>query len=120
MDDSASLHTDFAVDQIVTVFRSRLAPGALAAGYPALAEEMVALARSLPGLVDVKTFSAADGERVTVATFANQASHDAWRSHPDHVAAQRRGRIELYESFTTQVCRTIRVGSSTRASPDGA
>jgi len=31
-----------------------------------------------------------------------------WRTHPEHVAAQRRGHDEFYESYAIEVCRTVR------------
>jgi len=88
--------------QIVTVFRNRLRPDAVA-DYVALSPRILDLARGMPGFVDAKTFAAADGERVTVVTFADRAAHEAWRDHPEHRAAQRRGIAEFYESYSIQV-----------------
>ena len=79
----------FSPGQVVTVFRSRLRADGLEE-YAATAARMDELARAVPGYVDHKAFTAEDGERVTVVTFADQASHDAWRSH---AAAERWGRI---------------------------
>ena len=95
-----------AAGQIVTVFRSRLRPEA-AGEYAATAAEIEALARTMPGLVDVKAFTAEDGERVTVVTFADEESQRAWREQADHRAAQRAGRDRFYAAYTIQVCRTI-------------
>lgn len=89
---------------VVTIFRNRLCEG-VAEVYGPLAAEMDGLARSMPGFVEAKTFTADDGERVTIVTFADRASHDAWRDDPRHRAAQGRGRSELYESYRLQVCR---------------
>jgi heme-degrading monooxygenase HmoA len=88
--------------QIVTIFRNRLTPEATDE-YAVLAPHMLTLARGMPGFVDAKTFAAADGERVTVVTFADRASHDAWRDHPEHRAAQRRGIDEFYVEYSIQV-----------------
>jgi heme-degrading monooxygenase HmoA len=92
---------------VVTVFRSTLRPEAIEE-YEPLAEQMVDLARAMPGFVDYKTFAADDGERVTVVTFATMEDHQAWRSHRQHREAQRLGRERLYDSFAIQVCRSIR------------
>ena len=89
-------------DRVLTVFRNRLAADA-ADDYGALSPHILQLARSMPGFVDAKTFTAADGERVTVVTFADRASHDAWRDHPEHRAAQRRGIDEFYDEYSIQV-----------------
>jgi heme-degrading monooxygenase HmoA len=89
------------VGQVVTVFRSRLRPDA--AGYADDAARIAALARTMPGYVEHKGFTAADGERVTLVTFADQPSHDAWRDHPEHRAAMRRGIADYYETYSIQV-----------------
>jgi heme-degrading monooxygenase HmoA len=97
----------FAPGQIVTVFRSRLRDDA--DGYADRAAEIAALAATMPGLVDVKAFTAADGERVTLVTFADETSHAAWRDHPEHRAAQQQGRDEFYAAYSIQVCEARRV-----------
>jgi heme-degrading monooxygenase HmoA len=88
--------------QVLTVFRNRLTAEGLD-DYQVLSPVILELARSMPGFVDAKTFVAADGERVTIVTFTDRASHDAWRDHPDHRAAQRRGIAEFYEQYSIQV-----------------
>jgi heme-degrading monooxygenase HmoA len=88
--------------QVVTVFRSRLRPEARAE-YSVDAPRVLELARAMPGFVDAKSFVADDGERVTLVTFADRASHEAWRDHPEHRAAQRRGIERYYRAYTIQV-----------------
>ena len=98
--------------QVVTVVRNVLRPDA----EPAYGEELAvvaALARASPGFVETKTFTADDGERCTVVTFADEASHRAWREHPRHREAQRRA-----PGFYAQW--SIAVGSTTYAAADGA
>ncbi len=87
---------------VITVFRNRIRPGADAA-YAETAPRIADLAASMPGFVDAKTFSAPDGERVTVVTFASQREHDAWRDHPEHRAVQRRGVDDFYSWYSIQV-----------------
>jgi heme-degrading monooxygenase HmoA len=105
--------TDFAAGQIMSVFRSRLAADANPA-YGEHADRMSALARTMPGYVDHKSFTADDGERVTIVTFADRESHDAWRLQPDHVAAQRAGIASYYDTYSLQVGTVERVTSFTR------
>jgi hypothetical protein len=88
--------------RIITIFRSRLRDE-YADEYSLTADRMVALAESMPGFIDRKSFSAADGERVTVVTFADAASHQAWRDHPEHQAAQRAGIDRFYSDYSIQV-----------------
>ena len=97
----------FEPGQIVTVFRNRL-HGPNVARYAERAEEIHALALTMPGLVDVKTFTADDGERVTIATFADVEAQRAWREHDEHRAAQREGRADYYDEYSIQVCETLR------------
>jgi heme-degrading monooxygenase HmoA len=88
-------------EAVLTVFRSRLSDEARA-DYRDLADTMTELACSMPGFVDAKFFVADDGERVTIVTFADRASHDAWRDHPDHVAAKRLGVAKFYTEYSVQ------------------
>lgn len=88
--------------EVITIFRNRLMEGAEEA-YGDLAPHIASLARNMPGFVDTKTFTAPDGERVTVVTFANQESHNAWRDHPEHAAARARGIEEFYSAYSIQV-----------------
>lgn len=101
------------VGQVVTVFRSRLRDDA--EGYADDAADISALARAMPGYVDHKAFTAQDGERVTLVTFADRASHDAWRDHPEHRAAQRRGVAHYYTSYSVSVGTTEHSASFPRA-----
>jgi heme-degrading monooxygenase HmoA len=87
---------------VVTVFRSRLRPGS-EADYELLAARMDDLARSQPGFVDFKMFVAEDGERVSIVRFADRTSHEAWRRHPEHRAAQAEGRRHLYRQYSILV-----------------
>ena len=101
------------VTTVVTIFRNRLRPEA-AGAYSVTAAEMTELARSMPGFVDSKTFSSPDGERVTIVTFADRDSHNAWRDHPLHRAAQQRGIDEFYETYGIQVADTTYEHTFTR------
>lgn len=99
---------DFQVGQKVTVFRSRLTADA-DPSYSDHAARMSALAQTMPGYVDHKSFVADDGERVTIVTFADQRTHDAWRMQADHVEAQRAGIGSYYETYLLQVATVDRV-----------
>lgn len=99
---------DFHEKQIVTVFRSRLMPGDNPA-YGDHATRMSELAQTMPGYVEHKSFTAEDGERVTIATFADRASHDGWRLQAEHVEAQRAGIAGYYEAYSLQVATVDKV-----------
>ncbi len=90
---------------MVTVFRNRVRPEVVQTYAEELAE-VVAVARSIPGFVETKTFVAEDGERATIVTFADVASHEVWRDHPRHRAAQRNGVAEYYSEYSIAVGQT--------------
>jgi len=86
----------------VVLFRSRLRKDA-GPDYQATADEMVALARRMPGFVAFRAYEAADGERLAVSWWEDQEAIRAFHEHPDHREAQRRGRADWYESFELEV-----------------
>ena len=104
------------MNQVVTVFRNRLREET-ADAYAATSARMTELARAMPGHLDSKTFAADDGERVTIVTFADRASHEAWRDHPDHLVAQHRGKTEFYETYSIQVADVTYLHSFTLPGP---
>jgi len=88
---------------IVTVFRSRLRPE-LEDEYAALVDRMEKIARTMPGYISHKGFFADDGERVTIVEFENEEGLRAWRTNPEHLAAQRLARQKYYSEYHIQVC----------------
>jgi heme-degrading monooxygenase HmoA len=92
----------------VTVFRSRLRPGAEEDGYEAHAARIEALARTMPGFVSIDMFAGADGWRLAVVEFTSLAASEAWRKHPEHQRAQQMGRERYYSEYRLQVCELAR------------
>ncbi|HML06736.1 MAG TPA: antibiotic biosynthesis monooxygenase [Xanthobacteraceae bacterium] len=88
---------------IVTEFRSRLKPG-ISDEYVAVAQRMNELAQTMPGYISHKGFSADDGERVTIVEFAHEEGMRAWRTNPEHLAAQKLARQKFYSEYHIQVC----------------
>lgn len=93
-------------EKIVTIFRSRLVEGQREA-YAALAPEIYQLVTAMPGFVSAKTFSAPDGERVTVVEFDSMENHRAWSEHPRHVEVKKRGIAEFYAEYHITVCQPL-------------
>jgi heme-degrading monooxygenase HmoA len=108
--------SEFRTGQVITVFRSRLRADANPQ-YAEHAAAMSELAPTMPGYVEHKTFTAEDGERLTVATFEDHVSQDAWRLQADHVAAQRAGIAEYYETYTLQVATVDKVSGLNQDQP---
>ena len=92
---------------IVTVFRTRLQPG-LRDDYVTLVDRMVQIATTMPGYISHKGFFAEDGERCTIVEFESEEAQRAWRMHPEHRDAQRKGRDIYYESYSLQICEVKR------------
>jgi heme-degrading monooxygenase HmoA len=92
---------------VVVIFRSRLA-GGHEDEYEVTSKRMVQLASAMPGFISFKTFSADDGERVSLIEFESEETVKAWREHLEHRQAQRRGREAFYRRYSIQVCREVR------------
>jgi heme-degrading monooxygenase HmoA len=93
---------------IVVLFRSKLVPTASTDGYDEMAQEMDDLARTMPGFIDVKSFKAEDGERLTVVWWQDEETLRAWREQERHRVAQRTGRERWYEYYKMDVAEVIR------------
>jgi heme-degrading monooxygenase HmoA len=88
---------------VVTVFRNRLRQEAQPE-YLQWIARMRDIAQSMPGYVSHKTFTAEDGERVTIVEFASEETHRAWATHPQHIEAKKLGRDRFYIEYKIQVC----------------
>lgn len=93
---------------IVVLFGTQLRPDIDRAEYEARNERMDEIVRQMPGFISVKAYTAEDGDRVVIARFESEAALDAWRSHPEHLEAQRMGREAYYDSYWVQACETLR------------
>ena len=101
---------------VLVVFRSRLR-AEHAEEFHALADEMMALAEAMPGFVSYRVYTAPDGERASLIEFETAEQLRAWREHPRHREAQRRGRERFYEEYTLQVGEPARESRFRRARP---
>lgn len=81
-------------------------------GYGETAARMLELAQSIDGFLGAD--SAREEIGITVSYWRDLDAIKAWRQHPEHMEAQRRGRKEWYESFTTRVCRVDRESGFSR------
>ena len=97
----------------VTVFRTRVRPEVLespelSASLEALGVRMYELASAKPGFLADKDYTAADGEFLSIIEFDTANNLLAWRQHPEHLEAQRRGRDEFFSWYQIQVCQVAR------------
>ena len=92
---------------IVTVFRSRLRPDS-AEEYAGWSDRMSELVKGMPGYVSHKSFTAPDGERVTIVEFETEGALRGWSQHAEHAEAKKKGRSDFYSEYKIQVCEVRR------------
>jgi heme-degrading monooxygenase HmoA len=97
---------------VLVLFRSKLVEEPH--GYAEMAEEMENLARRMPGFVDVKSYLAEDGERLTVVRWQDHETMRQWREHARHAMAQRAGRERWYAWYKMDVAEVVRETSFER------
>ncbi len=78
------------------------------AGYEAMAERMVELARQQPGFLGVESARGADGLGITVSYWTSEEAIRNWREHAEHQIAQSLGRREWYSHYELRVARVER------------
>jgi len=93
---------------VVIVFRSRVREGVDLASLEKLGQRMYELASAMPGFISYKDFAATDGEGVSIVEFEDEASLLAWHAHPEHQAAQAKGRSEIFSEYHVQICTPYR------------
>ena len=72
--------------------------------YAAMAARMDELVRDQPGFLRMTSVrDPRTREGITVAWFADEESVRAWKSHVEHLEAQRRGVAEFYEEYQVTV-----------------
>jgi len=92
---------------VITVFRNRLRPENVAE-YQEWIQRMSALAKTMPGYISHKAYTAEDGERCTIVEFESEEAQRGWARNLEHVDAQRKGRSDFYSEYRLQVCSVLR------------
>lgn len=90
--------------QVLVLIRTSLRPDCDLAAYEAMDTRMNELLRQIPGYHGVKAFTAGDGETLAIAQFESHEALLRWRTHPEHLAAQRAGREKFYATYDVRVC----------------
>jgi len=99
---------------IVILFRSKLTPAA-GVDYAQTSDALESYVKTRPGFLDVKSFTAEDGERLTVVWWKNRETLEAWRTDARHMSAQRTGRERWYEYYNMEVAEVFRESKFERA-----
>lgn len=74
------------------------------AGYHEVAERMVELAAQQRGFIGIESARGEDGFGITVAYFESLEDIARWKKHPEHMAAQARGKAQWYDRYSVRVC----------------
>jgi heme-degrading monooxygenase HmoA len=98
---------------MLIVFRSRLTAAA-GSDYSAMSQAIKEHAQRFPGFVDIKSFTADDGERLTVVRWQDAATLQAWADDAKHVAAKNLGRAKWYEYYDLEVAEIVRTSQFRR------
>ena len=104
---------------ILILFRSRLTEAA-GADYAAMDAELDKLVSDQPGFIDVKSFTASDGERLTLVWWKDRETLLQWRNLPRHREAQQTGRAKWYEYYKMEVAEVFRTSDFERPQAQAA
>jgi heme-degrading monooxygenase HmoA len=89
-------------------FKTHTREGANLAEIEALDHRMYEIVSAMPGFLSLQTYTSDEGEEMGVVRFASEDALAAWRNHPGHRAAMKRGREEFYDYVWVQVCKVVR------------
>jgi heme-degrading monooxygenase HmoA len=92
---------------VVVVFTITLRPDLSVSEYEKTGARMVELVSGMPGFLGMD-YAEVEGGELLVARFESHEALAAWRNHPEHRAAQQRGREEFFASYRIEVCDTAR------------
>ena len=84
---------------IIALSRTQLRDDAPLSEYAETSKRMREIVSAIPGYISHKTYSAEDGERVTIYKFESEEALSTWHNHPEHVKTQKRAREALYQSY---------------------
>lgn len=84
--------------EVVVIFKTHLRPGADEDAYRKVSRRMHELAATIPGFISIKGYTSEDGEEIDLVRFESERSLEAWRTHPEHREAQRRGREAIRQA----------------------
>ncbi|MFC0204564.1 antibiotic biosynthesis monooxygenase family protein [Novosphingobium soli] len=88
----------------LVLFRNRKRTDIDADSYIHDALEMEAIAALQPGFLSFKSYTADDGEVLSMSEWESQDAARAWGRDAEHLIVQRRGRAQYYENYTVFAC----------------
>jgi len=103
---------------IVILFRSRLTKAA-GADYASMDAALAESVKNKRGFIEAKSFTAADGERLTVVWWQDRETLELWRKDQRHMEAQTTGRKKWYQYYKMEVAEVFRQSQFDRAEARG-
>jgi heme-degrading monooxygenase HmoA len=92
---------------VIVLFKFRLRSDIDLAEFEQTFVRMVGLASEIPGFLSVETYSAEDGSGLGVVRFESEEALQAWKTHPEHVTTQQRGRETFFDTYHMTVATSI-------------
>jgi heme-degrading monooxygenase HmoA len=84
-------------------------------GYSETAARMEDLVKDVPGFLGMDQAQTPGGLSITVGYFRDADALTEWRCNAEHRAAQKRGQVEWYQSYTLHVAKVERSHGFMRA-----
>ena len=84
---------------VIAVFRSTLGPD-IEEEFIELGDRTLELAEKMRGLISYQVYKNSEGDRCSIIEFEAREHIEAWRDHPEHLAAQKRGRDRYYNKYS--------------------
>lgn len=88
----------------LVLFRNRKRADIDADAYIHDAVAMERMAADQPGFLLFRSYTADDGEVLSMSEWEDAASAAAWARNAEHLLVQQRGRDEYYETYTLYTC----------------
>jgi heme-degrading monooxygenase HmoA len=92
---------------VLALFAFRVRPESQAE-FQETVHRMVELVQKVPGFISMDMFQSEDGRMLAVPRFESEEALLTWRNHPEHKAAQAKGKAAFFEDYWIDVCSTIR------------
>jgi heme-degrading monooxygenase HmoA len=93
---------------VLVLFGRKLREDADLEDYEATNKRMNELVATMPGFISFVPCTNTDGEEFALVRFESEEALRAWRTHPEHRKAQRKGRESYYEWYWVQVYTCMR------------
>ncbi len=77
-------------------------------GYGAMADQMEALAATMPGYLGFESARDENGFGIAVSYWESEEAIKNWKAQAEHLEAQQKGRAEWYKDYTVRVARVER------------